>query len=62
MADRAQSSNLSGFADKGKGKAVDTHDDVSMGEDESEEDESGDEYIVSVTYILISKITLLPSF
>ena len=48
MADRAQSSNTSGVADKGKGKAVDTHEDVSMGEDESEEDDTGDEYDVSI--------------
>jgi hypothetical protein len=62
MADRAQSSNMSGVADKGKSKAVDTHEDVSMGEDESEEDDSGDEYDVSIKCFNSSKFSLLPSF
>jgi hypothetical protein len=48
MADQARSSGVSGFADKGKGKAVNTHEDVEMGEDDSEEDESGDDFEVRI--------------
>jgi hypothetical protein len=48
MADQSHTSNTANFADKGKGKARDIHEDVEMGENESEEDdESGDDFEVS---------------
>lgn len=47
MADTAQPGTFGATSDKGKGKAVDHVEDVSMGEDESDEDESNDDMDVS---------------